>query len=450
MKLDFNLQLQQEQKLIMTEELQLAVKMLQLTSMELNEYVDEQIAENPMLERDETVKDEEGTSFDNKIDNIVDISYEDNNEYQDVDEDQDYISPLNFATKDATLWDYLKEQLFLTPVNPKKVKILEYIIDNINENGYLTVDTKNISERFSISLEESEKMINIIQAFDPSGICARDISECLIIQLRNKDIHDAVLEDIIKSHLLDVGEKNVKKLSSEYNITIEQSENYIDIIKSFDPKPGIRYCSDTTRYVEPDVYIENNDGKYTVRINNDIIPPLKINNIYKRLMHDKKSPDYRYVKGKLESAVWIIKSIEQRIQTIKKVVEAIVDYQIDFFEKQSDLKPLTLKQISDATGLHISTVSRAVKGKYVQTDRGLFEIKSFFIRGFQDKSGEEISTPKIKQRIMEIIEGENKNKPNSDDKIAKMLNNEGVDISRRTVAKYREELFIPSSSKRKR
>lgn len=450
MKLDFNLQLQQEQKLIMTEELQLAVKMLQLTSMELNEYVDEQIAENPMLERDETEKQDTEDNFENKIDNIVNLSYEDNNDYSDTDEDSEYVSPLNFATKDATLWDYLKEQLYFTPVGSSKIKIYEYIIDNINENGYLTVDASNISEKFGKSIEEAENMIGIIQTFEPSGICARDISECLIIQLRNKNIHDAVLEDIIKSHLLDVGEKNVKKLSTEYNITIEEAEKYIDIIKSLDPKPGIRYCSDTTRYIEPDVYIENDNGKYTVRINDDIIPPLKVNNLYKKLLHDKKSPDYRYVKEKLESAVWIIKSIEQRIQTIKKVVEAIVDYQIDFFEKQCDLKPLTLKQIADATGLHISTVSRAVKGKYAQTDRGLFEIKNFFIRGIQDKSGEEISTIKIKERISEIIASENKNKPNSDEQIAKILNNEGVDISRRTVAKYREELFIPSSSKRKR
>ena len=450
MKLDFNLQLQQEQKLIMTEELQLAVKMLQLTSMELNEYVDEQLAENPMLERDETVKEDTEDSFENKIDNILNLSYEENNDYTDTDEDSEYVSPLNFATKDATLWDYLKEQLYFTPANSSKIKILEYIIDNINENGYLTVDTKNISEKFGISIEESENMINIIQTFEPSGICARDISECLIIQLRNRGIHDVVLEDIIKTHLLDVGEKNVKKLSTEYNITIEDAEKYIDLIKSLDPKPGIRYCSDTTRYIEPDVYIENDNGKYIVRINDDIIPPLKINNLYKKLLHDKKSPDYRYVKGKLESAVWIIKSIEQRIHTIKKVVEAIVNYQNDFFEKQSGLKPLTLKQIADATGLHISTVSRAVKGKYAQTDRGLFEIKNFFIRGIQDKSGEEISTSKIKERISEIIAGENKNKPNSDEQIAKILNNEGIDISRRTVAKYREELFIPSSSKRKR
>lgn len=445
MKLDYNLQLQQEQRLIMTQELQLAVKLLQLNSVELNEYVEEQLVENPLLEREE----KEENNDKEEIVEIINYLEDPKDDEITYDEDKEYISPLNFVIKETSLWDYLKEQLMLMPISKYYRRIGEYIIDCINENGYLIVEEKEISEKLNVEEIDVKKVIELIQTFEPSGVCARNIKECLLIQLKNKGIYNTTLENIINNSLEEVGEGNIHKISKDNGISIEKAIEYINIIKSLDPKPGIRYSDEEVKYIIPDVILEKIDGKYVVTVNEDSIPHLKINSLYKKLIANKNSPEYNYVKEKLSSALWLIKSIEQRIETIKKVVYAIVEYQMDFFEYGNDLKPLTLKQIAEATSLHESTVSRAVKGKYIQTPRGLFELKNFFIKGMQTKAGEDVSISKLKDKIKEIINNENKEKPYSDQQIADIMNNEGINISRRTVAKYREEMNIPSSSKRK-
>ncbi|QCX34654.1 RNA polymerase factor sigma-54 [Caloramator sp. E03] len=446
MKLDYNLQLKQEQKLIMTQELQLAVKLLQLNSVELNEYVEEQLVENPLLEREEKEEREEEKEELVEFINYLEESRDDEISY---DEDKEYVSPLNFIIKETSLWDYLREQLMLIPLSKKDKKIGEYIIDCIDENGYLTIDEKETCEKLGVEIEEVKRIIDLIHTFEPYGVGARDIKECLIIQIRNKEINDPILENIINNMLEEVGQCNITKIAKENGITYEKAKEYINIIKALDPKPGIRYSANDVRYIVPDVILEKIDGKYVVTVNEDSIPHLKINSLYKKLINNKNSPEYHYVKEKLSSAMWLIKSIEQRIDTIKKVVYAIVEYQMDFFEYGIDLKPLTLKQIADMTSLHESTVSRAVKGKYIQTPRGLFELKNFFIKGLQTKGGEDVSVSRLKDRIKEIIKNENKEKPYSDQQIADKMNGEGFNISRRTVAKYREEMNIPSSSKRK-
>lgn len=444
MRLDFNLQLQQEQKLIMTQEMQLAVKMLQLTSFELKEYIEEQLVENPLLEAENEDKDDV-----DPIDEYISSLQKEGIDFMEMEDEKEYVSPLHFIAKESSLWDCLKDQLRLIPLNKKLYRVGEYIIDNINENGYLIVEEENISSKFNIGLDSTGEMIKVIQSFDPPGICARTLSECLILQLNRRGIEDRILENIIFNNLEDVGEGKIQRIANSNNISLEKTKEYIEIIKELDPKPGIRLCSDTTRYIIPDVYIEKVDGKYIVSVNEESIPQVKINNVYKRMLRNKNTPEYMYVKEKLQSAIWLIKSIEQRMTTIKRVVTAILEYQMDFFEIDSELKPLTLKQIAEVTELHESTISRAVKGKYVQSPKGLFEIKNFFIKGIQNKSGEDISTFKIKNRIKEVIEGENKKKPFSDQQISDSLKEEGIDVSRRTVAKYREEMNISSSSKRK-
>ncbi|TDT50743.1 RNA polymerase factor sigma-54 [Fonticella tunisiensis] len=450
MKLDFNLNLQQQQKLIMTQELQLAVKILQLTSFELREYIQEQLIENPMLEAVEKENPEqENKNDDDKVEYLIDLYNDDRESYYQPDEDEEYVSPLNFVVREETLWEYLKEQLNLLVLDKELLKVGEYIIDNIDQNGYLTIDAENISEKFKITYQEAEKMINLIQTFEPAGIGARNISECLLIQVRNKGYSDKILENIILNMLEDVAEGRVVKIARENGITVEKASEYIDIIKKLEPKPGVAYSSDTVKYIVPDVIVEKIDNRYIVTVNEEYIPDLRINNLYKKIIKDKNSPEYKFIKERLDSALWLIKSIEQRTQTIKRVMEAIVEYQMDFFEKDEELKPLSLHQIAEATNLHESTVSRAIKGKYVQTPKGLFEIKRFFPRGMQSKSGEEIATIKIKGRIKEIIENEDKKKPYSDQQIADKLGSEGLKVSRRTVAKYREEMGIQSSSKRK-
>lgn len=456
MKLDFGLHMQQEQKLIMTQELQLSVKILQLTTYELYEYIDEQLIENPMLEYEEKVTDEEKIIEDKIIDeesnyDVIDRMIESSG----FDEDkyyngEDEVSPFNFVSKEITLWDFLREQLNLTPISLRIRGISEYIIDSINENGYLTVDVEEICSKANCEISEVEKAIEIVQSFEPPGICARNIHECLILQLKNMGIYDDVLENIININLVEVGENRISRIAKNNNITEKCALDYVNIIKKLDPKPGIRFCSDTTRYIVPDVYIEKIDGVYFVNVNEEGIPSLKINKTYRTLLSDKNSLEYKFVKERLQSALWIIKSIEQRVQTIKRVVEAIVKYQIDFFDKDTDLRPLTLKQIASDIEMHESTVSRAVNGKYAQTPKGLFELKNFFMRGVQNKTGEDVPTLKIKNTIKEIISKENGSKPYSDAQIAEMLDAESINISRRTVAKYREELSIPSSSKRKK
>jgi RNA polymerase sigma-54 factor len=444
MKLDFGLQMQQEQKLIMTQELQLAVKILQLTSYELCEYIDEQLMENPLLEAEY----KEALEYD-RLNKIVKYLDDDNDYYANYIDQDEEASPLNFVAKEISLWEYLKEQLSLIPISKKFREIGEYIIDNIDENGYLTVDVDDICYKCKANEEDVKEVINIVQGFEPSGICARNISECLILQLKHREINDEVLENIINNMLEDVGKGKISKIAKENGISIEKAEQYVSLIKTLDPKPGIRYFSDTVKYIIPDVIVEKIDGRYVVTVNDDYIPHLKINSLYKKILNNKNSTEYKYVKEKLQSAMWIIKSIDQRMNTIKKVVEAIIKYQISFFDEDGDLKPLTLKQIANETELHESTISRAIKGKYVQTPKGLFEIKNFFIRGIQNKTGEEVGTLKIKNRIREIIEGENKAKPYSDQQIADIINKEGISVSRRTIAKYREEMNIPSSSARK-
>jgi RNA polymerase sigma-54 factor len=444
MKLDFGLQMQQEQKLIMTQELQLAVKILQLTSYELNEYIEEQLIENPMLESEEKDREDEYQRFQNLV------SYADNDKdfYYDNSEDED-VSPINYVSQTKSLWDHLREQLSFIPISLKYKEVGEYIIDNVDEHGYLTVDRESISQKYKITVDEVENIINLIQGFEPAGICARNIHECLLIQVKSKGLHDEIIQNIINNMLEDVARGKISNISKENNISTEAAQEYVNIIKSLDPKPGIRFSNETTRYITPDVIVEKIDNKYVVSINDEFVPRIKINNTYKRILKDKDSSGYNFVKERLNSAIWLIRSIEQRMSTIKRVVESIIKHQMVFFEKDEDLRPLTLKQIAHETDLHESTISRAIKGKYVQTPKGLFEIKNFFIRGIQNQSGEEVGTLKIKQRIKQIVDGEEKSKPYSDQQIADMLCKEGFNISRRTVTKYREETDIVTSSKRK-
>lgn len=443
--LDFNLQLKQEQKLIMTQDLQLAVKILQLTSFELNQFIDEQLVENPMLEAEEVNLED----YD-KVQDVGEDFYSEGTDYSEYHDESEYVSPFNFIARETSMWEYLKEQLNFMPLTKSCSRICNYIVDNIDESGYLTMELCDIVKKFNISMEEAEEALGIVQTLEPLGVGARNIQECLLIQIKNSGLDDPILENIVLYMLEDVAQGNINKISKANKITNEQAREFIDIIKQLDPKPGIRLNTDRIKYVVPDVIVEKVDDKYIVNVNEDSLPKLKINNIYRQMINRKNTSEFKYLKDKFEAALWLIKSIEHRIQTIKSVMEAIIEYQYDFFENDSDLKPLTLKQIASVANIHESTVSRAIKEKYVQTPKGLFEIKSFFIRGIQNKTGEEIATQRIKNRIREIIEGENSKKPLSDQQISDMLGKECYNVSRRTVAKYREEMNILSSSKRKK
>ena len=456
MDMNFSLQLQQEQKLIMTPELQLAVKMLQLTTFELNEYINEQLVENPMLEIDEGTdkpqSDSDGCQENGKDELLSLMDYFDNGYggYKEAEEEKEYTSPLNYVEKERTLWDYLREQLLFIPLENQFYAAAEYIIDNIDESGYLIVDMPDICRKCGLNTEQAENLVIAIQGFEPAGICARNLQECLLIQMERSGRSDNVLKNIIKNMLVEISQGDIRKIARDNNITIAKAEEYADIIRSFNPKPGASFSGEATRYIIPEVIVDKTDDGYNVTVNQDWVPHLKINTIYKKLLSDRKSQEYNYINEKFQSALWIIKSISQRMETIKKVVEAILEYQSDFFEYDGSIRPMGLKQISQVTGFHESTVSRAIRGKYMQTPKGTFEIKSFFTRGIQSSAGEDITVDKVKKRIKEIIYSESQSKPFSDQAISCMLSQEGMAISRRTVAKYREEMNIPSSSKRRR
>jgi RNA polymerase sigma-54 factor len=451
LKLNYELTLEQSQKLIMTPELRQAIQLLQYNSLELQEYILREIEENPLLEYEDTIEEpQEISDFDQidwkeYIENYDDISYK-----QEINKDENSITFENFFTSSQTLKEYLLEQLSMVSVGQREYKIAEYIIQNIDSNGYLTESTQEIAQAMGVSESEVEIMLGIVQTFEPTGVGARNLKECLLLQL--KDRKDLILINIVENYLEDIALNKLAKIASELNIDVEEVQRYADEIKSLEPKPGRSFAgsSEEIKYVIPDAKVEKIDGEYVVLINEVTIPKLNINNFYRELIKNSDEATSQFLQEKLNSAVWIIKSIEQRKQTLTKVIESILKFQIDFFEKgEGYLKPLTLKDVAEDIKMHESTVSRATNGKYIQTSKGIYELKYFFSQAIKANEGL-ISSDTVKNTIREIIDSEDPKKPMSDQEISDKLEKMGISLSRRTVAKYREELKIPSSKLRKR
>ena len=441
----------------MTPELRQAIQLLQYNSLELNEYLKNQIEENPLLEMEsphsqieevQQISEEKEVDWKELAEKYDDISYN-----TPVDKNKEEYNYEAVTTYTKTLKEYLIEQLNLTILDDREYVIGDYIIQNINENGYLVADIDEIVEQTDSSIREVENVLSIVQTFEPLGVGARDLKECLLIQINEKGYLDSMIIKIIEEHLDDLACNRMVKIAKDLNIDILKMQEVCDYIKTLEPKPG-RAFSDSGEHVKfiiPDATIEEIEGKFIIIINDITGPRLRINNYYKDLLKNSSDDDTtNYLSERLNSAMWVIKSIEQRKQTIYKVIESILKFQIDFFRTgEKGLVPLTLKEVAADIGMHESTISRATNGKYVQTPRGLYELKYFFNTGLQGKGGE-ISSTSIKLEIKKIIENEDSNKPLSDQNIANRLQDKGASISRRTVAKYRDELNIPSSSKRKR
>lgn len=451
MNMNFDLSLQQTQKLIMTQQLQMAIKILQLPSMELNEYVQGQLVENPILEANPAEKSSDEVKID-WTEVAKKYEYEDyDDRYQEEDEN---VSPLNFISNVTTLRDYLLLQFHLVMKDKLDTEIGDYLIENIDSAGYLRISSEDAAKYFNVDEEKVESLVRIIQTFDPPGIGARSIEECLIIQLREKGMLSELLETIVRKYLNEIGENRFNVIAKELSITPKEAQAAGDIIRSLEPKPGRGFADNSEiKYIIPDVVIEKISEKYVVVLNERSTPRLTINPYYRDVLKNgsKDEETREYIKRKLDSAAWLIKSIEQRRTTIYNVVTAIVSFQNEFLERGIEfLKPLTLKEVAEQIGVHESTVSRAINGKYVQTPRGIFPLKFFFTRGLDASYGDNVSSESIKKSIREIVNGEDSGKPLSDQKITDCLNRDGINISRRTVAKYREEMGIPSTSKRKR
>lgn len=456
MKLSYDLTLEQSQKLVMTPELRQAIELLQFNSLELKEYISNELEVNPMLEAassGEQFEDLDNYKQDKEIDwkeyleKYDDISYRPQRDKNIKEHNYEA-----FVSYEPTLNEYLMSQLNLVCLGNKEWKIGENIIQNIDENGYLTLSIEDIAEYMKCNIEEVEILLRVVQTFEPLGVGARDLRECLLIQIRERKDYDSYVMTIIRDYLEDLGHNKIQKIAKELNLDLIQVQEASDYIKGLEPKPGRSfYSNDEIRYVTPDASIELIEGKFVVVLNDTTGPRLNINSYYRELMKTGKDKNtIEFLNDKFNSAMWIIRSIEQRRSTIKKVIESILKFQMDFFlEGEKSLRPLNLKDVAEDIEMHESTISRATNGKYVQTPRGLFELKYFFSSGLLGDDGD-ISSTSIKSDLREIINEEDPKKPHSDQKISEILKTQGINISRRTVAKYRDELNIPSSSMRRR
>ena len=458
MKLSYNLTLEQSQKLIMTPELRQAIQLLQYNSLELNDFINKEMQENPLLEMDSSnielenvvkVDKEQEIDWKEYLDKYDDYSYR-----PQVDKNQTESNLESFTSYDLSLREHLVGQLALVKLNPEQFRIGEYLIQSLNDNGYLNISLEDIALQLNVSPEDLTNVLDIIQTFDPLGVGARSLVECLLIQVKGQNINDKLINIIIEEHLNELGHNRLSKIAKEENVDLLNVQKACDFIRTLEPKPGRSFQGnyEDVKYITADASIQFTDGEYIVLINDVTGPRLNINNFYKNMIkEDGDKETTEYLSNKLNSAMWIIKSIEQRRQTIYKVIQSILKFQLEFF-KEGDKKliPLTLKDVAEDIEMHESTISRATSGKYVQTPRGLFELKYFFSSGLSSSEGSNVSSTSVKSIIKDIIEGENNKKPFSDQKIADILKVKGHSISRRTISKYRDELGILSSTMRRR
>jgi len=474
MNLRMEMSLKQTQRLVMTPMLSQAIKLLQLQRLDLLQFVKQEITENPMLEeissetqsaevdemgRERVEEREESELPSDKVESEVDWeSYFDDGADMGRPpmEDRNLPSFENAVTSLPSLQEHLIWQLRLSTETDDEFKIGEEIIGNIDDFGYFKSSVEEISEILKANQDSVEDILDLIQNFEPVGVGARSLEECLMIQIQETGKRKDLLENIIENHLEKLEEKNYSGIAEA--LKVEESEVYelADIISSLEPKPGRIFNPDEVNYVVPDVYVYKVDGEYVIIVNDEGIPRLRISNFYKKILkaekdgRKKNEEEKKYIEEKLRSAIWLVRSIQQRQITIYKVAESLVRFQKDFFEKGiAYLKPLTLKDVAESISMHESTVSRVTTNKYIHTPRGIFELKYFFHSGLRGKEGNSVSSVHIKEMIKNMIKEEDRIKPYTDHNLLEKLRDNGVKIARRTVAKYRENLNILPSSKRK-
>ncbi len=376
------------------------------------------------------------------------------------DKDKKLEAMQNTADRSESLQDVLERQLSMLSLKERDQKIANYLIWNIDENGYLRFQLdeefiKGCEVEPRASVEEAEDVLELIQSFEPPGVGARDLRECLLIQLEQsngKGHYDLEIR-IVRDHLDDVVNNRLPKIAKALNEPVEVIDEAIQFVRTLNPKPGRLFSQPQVHYVIPDVVVEQVDGKWEVRVEDSYIPRIHISKHYQEMLKTAADdPKVRaYVKKKIDSAKWLMESIEQRKATLNRIAQEIVDYQTPFLEKGVDaLRPLKMQFIADRVGVHVSTVSRAIAEKYMQTPRGIFALKFFFTGGTTRADGEEKSIVAVKQKVRDILEKEDKASPLSDEEIAAALKKEGLDIARRTVTKYRKQLGIPSSRQRRK
>jgi len=447
MNMDMNMEM--TQKIIMTPQLEYSLKILKLSYEELVDFLQEEMLSNPILEYKEPKEIKlkirnDGSESDR-------LSY--NRDFKEDDEvHTNGIPDMNSYKTD--LVNHLKLQLHLLNLPEKMTEIGEFLIESLDEKGYLKIDIKDVAR----ILHVEETLINLVrqklQKFDPPGICARNLKECLKLQLDDKKHVKKELMALIDHHLEAIGDNALPRISKSMGIPISEVQKLIEEIRKLNPKPGSCFQTDVTHYIRPDVIISKQDENYVIDICKDKIPIIKVNPYYLDLLKegDKKLGDaYPYIQNKINSANWLIHCIDHRMKTLEKVTKTIFLYQMDFFDKgRAYLSPMNQRKVADDLNLHESTISRTVNGKYLLCQWGLFELKYFFSsKGIKQEVGEDASSAMAKFAIRRIVDNEDKHNPYSDSKICNLLQSEEIRISRRTVAKYREQLDIPSGQIRK-
>jgi RNA polymerase sigma-54 factor len=460
------------QKLILTPSLQQAIKLLPMSTLELSELLNQEMVENPMLEevpteelqpveqtqeKQEEKKDKEkGDTWDDQDYEYFFGDYLDDGYRPRTPTEVKELPPIeNTLSTGQSLASHLLWQLSMQTDDPTLREIGEAIIGNLDDDGYLVATVEDVSTMNPAwSTENVERALALVQSFDPIGVAARDLQECLLLQLRHLGMTGTPAERIVTEHMRLLQNHQVPELARKLGLSIDDLKQHIELIRHLDPKPGSRHNPSQSQYVIPDVYIVKIEEQYVALLNEEGLPQLRISPVYRRLM-DKSQPENSdetraYVKDKFRSALWLIKSVEQRQKTIHKVASSIINFQRDFLDHGIEyLRPLVLRDVANDIGMHESTVSRVVTNKYMHTPQGVFEMKYFFHSGISSHYGDAVSSVTIKQRIRKIIEQEDPKKPLSDSKIVSMLRREGLELARRTIAKYREELKIPTSNQRK-
>ena len=486
MALELKQNLKLTQQLVMTPQLQQAIKLLQLSRLELIETINQELETNPLLEEANTIdldqarqtegKDQEewkeqetvpelAASEAEKIpwekDAIKETNWQEvwDDEYRRAlpsysFEEKETPNYENLVASKSDLKDHLTWQLQLSDLSEGERRIASLIIGNLDRDGYLKATIEEIAEDAKTEPEEVERVLKRVQEFDPVGVAARDLRECLLIQIDHLGIEDSLVRELVSKHLHQVELHNYQQIAKATGRNAEDVVKAIDVIKSLEPRPGRAYSSEEVQYIVPDIYVYKVGDEYIVALNEEDLPNLRINPYYKDAAKNGDVPKKakEFIQEKMKSAQWLIKSIHQRKKTIYKVTQSIVKFQREFLEKGiTHLKPMVLKDVAEDVGMHESTISRVTSNKYVHTPQGIFELKFFFSTGLPRNDGsKDVAAQSVKERIRRLIESEDPTKPFSDKQIVEILAKDNIKIARRTVAKYRDLMGILPSSRRKR
>jgi RNA polymerase sigma-54 factor len=474
MAFELRQQLKLTQQLIMTPQLQLSIKLLQLSRLELVEAIRQELEENPALEEVQDFADEESPAeqseavhddtpaikevkIEEKINEAIDWdNYID--EYNSTGkifetEKKNALNFESFVARKESLNDHLLWQLLMTFPTEEEEKIGSLIIGNLNNDGYLDIPVEELINTSGSSSDKVNQVLSLIKTFDPTGVGSSDLKECLLMQAKHFKLNNTIVTDIIKNHINHLENKNYKAIASALKINIQEVILAVNIIKELEPKPGRTFSVEEPQYINPDIFVYKFEDGFLILLNDDGVPRLHVNSFYKQFAgRGGNLPDKAkaYLREKIRSASWLIKSIYQRQKTIYRVMESILKFQREFFEKGiAYLKPMVLRDVAEDIDMHESTVSRVTTNKYAYTPQGLFELKYFFNSSINRINGDSIASASVQEKIRQIILNEDASKPHSDDKIAQLLKESNINIARRTVTKYREMMKLLSSNKRK-